>query len=105
MVVSLHRKPKYLTIMTKKELILNAAPLQESKSFSLLDRIESSRLVKSLAKIYSALLEERISAHRTLKLVHAQLAMGALLLLGGISVMAAVLLCAWAVLAIWQCRM
>ena len=90
--------------MTKKELILDSAPLEERKTLNILERLESSDFVKSLSCIYSKLLEERVSAHRTLKLIHAQIAMGTLLLLGGISIMAALLLSAWTVLAVWQCR-
>ena len=91
--------------MTKKELALGTTVLRDNKSFSLLARLESTKLVKSLSKVYSNLLSERVSARRTLKLVHAQIAMGTLLLLGGISAMAAILLCAWTVLAVWQCKM
>ena len=91
--------------MTKKELTLNVAQLQDAKSFRFLERLESTRLVKSLAKVYSRLLEERVSTRRTLKLVHAQFAMGALLLLGSASLIMAVLLCVWTLLAVWQCKM
>ena len=90
--------------MTKKELTLSATQLQESKSLSLLARLENTAFVVSLSKIYSNLLEEKVSARRTLKLLHAQLAMGALLLLGGLSAMVAILLCSWTVLAVWQCK-
>ena len=90
--------------MTKKELTLGATQLQESKSLSLLARLENTALVAYFSKIYSNLLEEKVSARRTLKLLHAQLAMGTLLLLGGLSAMMAILLCAWTVLAVWQCK-
>ena len=90
--------------MTKKELILGTEAIHESKSFNLLARLEGTSLVVRLTKIYSQLLSERISARRTLKLVHAQLAMGAFLLLGGASVLLAIILCVWTVLAVWQCR-
>ena len=91
--------------MTKKELTLGTAQLNESKSFSPLTRLESTSLVVRLSKIYSGLLEEKVSARRTLKLVHAQLAMGALLLVGGVSTVVAILLSIWTVLAVWQCKM
>ena len=91
--------------MTKKELILDSAHLHERKTLNPLVRLESTSLVKSLSAIYFKLLEEQVSARRTLKLVHAQLVMGALLLLGGVSLVVAILLCAWTILAVWQCKM
>ena len=90
--------------MTKKELTLGTAQLNENKSFSLLTRLETTSLVVRLAQIYSGLLEEKVSTRRTLKLVHAQLAMGALLLVGGLSTVVAILLSIWTVLAVWQCK-
>ena len=90
--------------MTKKELTLGTAQLNENKSFSLLTRLETTSLVVRLAQIYSSLLEEKVSARRTLKLVHAQLAMGALLLVGGLSTVVAIMLSIWTVLAVWQCK-
>ena len=90
--------------MTKKELTLSTAQLHESRSFSLLERLETTAWVVRLSRIYSDLLEEKVSARRTLKLVHAQVAAGTLLLLGGLSTMAAILLCVWTLLAVWQCK-
>lgn len=90
--------------MTKKELTLGTAQLNATKSFSLLARLETTSLVVRLSRIYSGLLEEKVSARRTLKLVHAQLAMAALLLVGGVSTVVAILLSIWTVLAVWQCK-
>ena len=90
--------------MTKKELTISTTQLHDCKSISLLERLETTALVVRLSQIYSGLLEERVSARRTLKLVHAQVAMGALLILGGLSGITAILLCLWTVLAVWQCK-
>lgn len=91
-------------IMTKKELTLSTAQLHENHSSGFWERLETASMVVRLSRIYSGLLEEKVSARRTLKLVHAQLAAVALLLLGGLSSMVAILLCLWTVLAVWQCK-
>ena len=94
--------------MTKKELTLGTHTAvwncSQNKSFSLLEKIEKTALVVRLSHIYSHLLEEQVSARRTLKLVHAQVAVLMLLVLGGASVVMALFLCLWTVLAVWQCR-
>lgn len=62
-----------------------------------------SQLIISLAAWFSRLAEEEVSPRQALCLVHAQLAFAALVLLGGISPLVAVLLFAWFGLSVWQC--
>lgn len=90
--------------MTKKAFSIPATSLQPVKHRQRLERLQSATCVDYLAELYSSLLGEQVSVRRTLRWVHAQVAVFALLLLGGSSVLLALLLCVWAVVAVCQCR-
>lgn len=90
--------------MTKKELMLEAMPVRAHRPRGLMKRIESGKSVRRLSRLYSFLLEEPVSARRTLGLVHVQLSLWALLLLGGHSLWLTLLLWGWALVALRQCR-
>ena len=66
----------------------------------------SQKIQKGLeetAQLFGRVLERDINVRQMLHLVHAQLAFSALVLLGGISALVAVLLMAWFVLSVIQC--
>ena len=66
----------------------------------------SQKIQKGLeetAQLCGRVLERDINVRQMLHLVHAQLAFSALVLLGGISALVAVLLMAWFVLSVIQC--
>ena len=87
--------------MTKKEATLKMtfAP-QACAPFSLKQYLCTCSAVKSLAAIYSDLLEEEVSTWRTLQLVHAQMAFFSLILFGGASVVGTLLLLCWVCFAL-----
>jgi len=90
--------------MTKKTLSIPATSLQSVKNRQGLERLQSATCIDYLAELYSILLGEQVSVRRALRWVHAQVAVFALLLLGGSSLLFALLLCVWAVVAVCQCR-
>ena len=59
--------------------------------------------LEEIARLFGRILEREINVRQMLHLVHAQLAFSALILLGGISVLVAVLLMVWFVLSVVQC--
>ena len=61
------------------------------------------RGLEEAARLFGRILEREINVRQMLHLVHAQLAFSALVLLGGISALVAVLLMAWFVLSVIQC--
>jgi len=87
--------------MAKKEVTLKMTFAQTANtSFSLKQYLCKCAPVKGLAGIYSELLEERVSPERTLHYVHAQVAIFALILFGGASISATLLLTTWSIYAI-----
>lgn len=59
--------------------------------------------LEDIAQLFGRILERNINVRQMLHLVHAQLAFSALILLGGISAMTAILLMSWFVLSVIQC--
>ena len=59
--------------------------------------------LEDIAQLFGRILERNINVRQMLHLVHAQLAFSALVLLGGISAMTAILLMSWFVLSVIQC--
>ena len=90
--------------MAKKAMTLQFSVQDFARSIQLASRLENLRPVRWLSGLYSKLLEEHVSPRRTLRLVHAQVGLAALLILGGSSVVMAALLTAWTCLAMWQCK-
>ncbi len=66
--------------------------------------LTNNRAIISLARIYSALLEENVSPARTLRLVHAQIACIAALLPAEMPILLHLALLAWAGMAVYGCR-
>ena len=63
----------------------------------------TSTLMNRTTEWFSRMLEEQITPQQTLRLIHAQLAFAALVLFGGASPAASVLLFAWFALSVLQC--
>jgi hypothetical protein len=63
----------------------------------------ASQVMTTLAAWFSQMMEEEVSPQQALRMVHAQLAFAALVLLGGQGPLVAVLLFAWFALSVWQC--
>ncbi len=76
---------------------------QRDNSVSLRDAILGSAFVTWLTLWTSRIMERELTPMQCLHLLHAQLAFGALLLLGGTSAVVAVLLAAWFGLSVLQC--
>ncbi len=77
---------------------------QASKNLGFIAVLENLSFVKQLARIYSLLLEEQISSRRTLKFLHAQMAVFFLIMPANMSLGLRALFLLWAGLACWQCR-
>lgn len=103
-------------IMPKKTVLLDTtAALKSDSRYStllqnaskprgLMARIEGARCVKQLADLYSRLLEEPVSPRRTLKFLHAQVAVLALIFPMSFPFGPRLIFLVWAALAVWQCR-
>ncbi len=63
-----------------------------------------SKAITAVANLYSAILGEKVSALKAVKLTNAQAATASLLVFGGMSPLVAALLLAWMGLAVYQCR-
>ncbi len=72
---------------------------------NLKDRILNARVLVKISNLFSCILERNVSSLLTLHLLHSQLAFALLILLGGISVYACLLLLMWFALATWQCSL
>lgn len=66
--------------------------------------ILESKAVAAVANLYSAILGEKVSALKAVKLTNAQAATASLMIFGGMSPLVAGLLLAWMGLAVYQCR-
>lgn len=93
------------SIMEKKELLVGTACTPSAVRFNLVARIESCVWLQRLASVYSALLEEKISPRRTLRLLHAQAALFCAVAPASMPLGLRTVLLAWAGVAVWQCRM
>ena len=71
-------------------------------SMSVLSQKVQSGLEET-AQLFGRILEREINVRQMLHLIHAQLAVSALVLLGGISPLVALLLMAWFTLSVVQC--
>lgn len=100
--------------MAKKTLYLDTRLTGSRRSFitaatpadlvtDILTWLETRKWVYRLSAAYSALLEERVSARRTLRLVYAQAIMALLLFPADFALSLRLLLLLWAALAVWQC--
>lgn len=100
--------------MAKKTLYLDTRLTGSRRSFitaatpadlvtGILTWLEARKWVCRLFAVYSALLEERVSARRTLRLVYAQAVVALLLFPADFALSLRLLLLLWAALAVWQC--
>lgn len=76
---------------------------QRNNSMSLREAFLSSALMTWLTLWMSRIMERELTPMQCLHLLHAQLAFGALLLLGGTSALVATLLAVWFGLSVLQC--
>lgn len=90
--------------MEKKELLIETAYAPQNFRINLLARIGSQAWLRRLAAVYSFLLEEEVGPRRTLRLLHAQVAVLSAVLPADMPLALRALLLAWAFLACRQCR-
>lgn len=91
--------------MTKKTTSLRlSTTFVPSFSLNLRRRLCESAAICRLSEIYSDLLEEKITPDRTLRLIHAQIAVCALLMCCSSSIGVLCLLAAWAFGSIYAAR-
>lgn len=85
----------------KTEIIYTESRNNAKHSFT--EMILNSSAVALLTAFFSYTLERKINARQTLHLLHAHVSFTALLLLGGISALAAVILFVWFAVSVLQC--
>lgn len=85
----------------KTEAIYNIEK-KNARQYNLRQMVLESKTVRSMARLFSAILSEKISTLKAIKLANAQAAIASLLIFGGISPLVAVILLAWVGAAVYQ---
>lgn len=89
--------------MIKKDLTLDRAAMPATSRFAPTEWLTRTKAVRSLARLYSLLLEEDITPTRTLHLLHAQIAAIAAICPAGMPTILRLLCLVWAGIAIRRC--
>lgn len=71
---------------------------------SLRQVVLESKFVTGMARLFSAILGEKVTPLQAIKHANAQAAIASLLVLGGISPLVALVLLVWASVAMYQCK-